>query len=148
MVARRWIPVVGDGSNLYHFIHVDDLTNFMLLLATHPKAEGEVFICGSPSAMTFKEMVSIISQYYGVSVKFIRLPATPLFALGHFFEIICRPLGIEPPIYRRRVAFFTKDRSFDTTKMRQVLEFYPVHSDEEGFKETAQWYLEQGWLSV
>lgn len=148
MVSQKWIPIIGDGSNLYHFIHVDDLTDFMFLVAIHPKAKGEVFICGSPSAMTFEKMVSIIARYYGVKVKYIRLPAPPLFALGYFFELICRPLGIEPPIYRRRVAFFTKDRSFNTEKIRKILDFYPIHSDEQGIEETAQWYLEQGWISI
>ncbi|NEO62112.1 MAG: NAD(P)-dependent oxidoreductase, partial [Moorea sp. SIO4G2] len=99
-------------------------------------------------AITFQKMVSIISEYYGISFKFIRLPAAPLFALGDFFEFICRPLGIEPPIYRRRLAFYTKDRSFNTAKMINLLGFVPVHSDEEGLKELAQWYLDQGWISL
>ncbi|NEQ56445.1 MAG: NAD(P)-dependent oxidoreductase [Moorea sp. SIO4A1] len=148
MVGRKWIPIIGNGSNLLHLIHVDDLTNFFILSATHPKAVGEVFICGSKEAITFKEMVYIISEYYGISFKFISLPAAPLFALGDFLEFICRPLGIEPPIYRRRLAFYTKDRSFNTAKMINLLGFVPVHSDEEGLKELAQWYLDQGWISL
>lgn len=147
-VAKGRVPLIGNGSNLLHFIHVDDLTNFFLLSATHPKAVGETFICGSPSAMTFKEMVDIISKYYQVSVKFIRFPAAPVFALGDFLEFICRPSGIEPPIYRRRLAFYTKDRSFNTTKMRELVAFSPKHTDEEGLKELAQWYLDQKWLDV
>ncbi|MBE9126148.1 MULTISPECIES: NAD-dependent epimerase/dehydratase family protein [unclassified Coleofasciculus] len=147
-VSRQWVPVIGDGNNLLHFIHVDDLTNFFILAATHPHAVGEVFICGSPEAMPFKKMVSIISDYYGTPVRFIKFPAVPLFALGDFFEVICRPLGIEPPIYRRRLAFYTKDRSFNTSKMNHLLGFVPAHSDEEGLKELAQWYLDQGWISL
>ncbi len=147
-VAQKWVPVIGTGKNLLHFIHVDDLTDFLILTATHPKAVGETFICGSQKAMTFRQMVSIISEYYGVSVRFIKLPRLPLFLLGYLFEIICRPLGIEPPIYRRRLAFFTKDRSFNTAKMSNLLGFIPKHSDEEGLKELAQWYLDQAWISV
>jgi len=145
-VYRQWVPVIGEGNNLLHFIHVDDLTNFLILAATHPKSDGEVFICGSPEAISFKKMVSIISDYYGNSVKFIKFPAAPLFALGYLFEVICRPLGIEPPIYRRRLAFYTKDRSFNTSKMNNLLGFVPAHSDEEGLKELAQWYVDQGWI--
>ena len=147
-VAKKCIPVIGTGNNLLHFIHVDDLTDFLILAATHPKAIGEVFICGSPEAMTFKQMVAIISKYYDVSVKFIRLPKALLFFLGYCFEIICQPLGIEPPIYRRRLAFFTKDRSFNPEKMRNLLGFVPAHSDEEGLKELAQWYLDNDWISL
>lgn len=147
-VSRGWVPVIGDGSNLLHFVHVDDLTDFLLLTATHPKAIGETFICGSDKAISFKQMVKFISESYHVSAKMIQFPAAPMFALGDFCEFICRPLGIEPPIYRRRLAFYTKDRSFNTTKMRNLLGFSPKHSDEEGLKELAQWYLDKGWISL
>ena len=146
MVRRKWVPSIGNGGNLLHLIHVDDLTNFFILAATHPQAVGEVFICGNKEAVTFKKMVSIISEYYGVKARFISLPAAPLFALADFCELICRPLGIEPPIYRRRLAFYTKDRSFNTEKMRNVLGFIPAHSDEEGLRESAQWYIDKGWI--
>ncbi|MGF1480875.1 MAG: NAD-dependent epimerase/dehydratase family protein [Cyanophyceae cyanobacterium] len=147
MVTRQWVPVIGDGSNLLHFIHVDDLTNFFILGATHPRAVGEVFICGSKEAMSFKHMVALISDYYGVTARFIRLPAAPLFALGDLLEAVCRHFGIEPPIYRRRLAFYTKDRSFNTQKMQNLLGFVPAHSDREGLEELAQWYLNHDWIS-
>ena len=53
---------------------------------------------------------------------------------------------IAPPLYRRRVAFFTKDRSFDTRKIRERLGFVPRYTDEEGLAMTARWYKEHGWL--
>jgi nucleoside-diphosphate-sugar epimerase len=148
MVSRRWVPVVGDGSNLYHFIHVDDLTDFFLVAATHPQAEQEVFICGSPEAMTFKKMVDLIGECYQVHPQLVQIPAAPLFALGDLCELICKPLGIQPPIYRRRIAFYTKDRSFNTAKMRNLLGFKTAHSDEAGLRETAKWYVDQGWVSL
>ena len=147
MVVRGWVPAIGNGSNLLHFIHVDDLTNFLILCGRHSQAVNEVFICGSQKALSLKSMVSIISDYYGVSARFIRLPAAPLFALGYLFELVCRPLGVEPPIYRRRLAFYTKDRSFDTGKM-QRLGFVPSHSNEDSLQEMAQWYVDQGWIAL
>jgi dihydroflavonol-4-reductase len=144
---QGWVPVIGNGSNLLHFIHVDDLTDFMIVTATHEKAVGETFICGSEEAMTFKDMVTLISQYYGSDAKFLKLPKKPLFWIGDILEGICRPFGIEPPVYRRRLAFYTKDRSFNTFKMRNMLGFSTKHSDEDGLRELAQWYLDNGWLS-
>lgn len=148
MVSKGWVPAIGDGSNLLHFIHVDDLTDCLILTAIHPKAAGETFICGSERAMTFREMVSLISDYYSVPIKFVSLPAAPLFAIADLCEMIFRPLGIEPPIYRRRLAFYTKDRSFNTSKVRNLIGFQPNHSDKEGLKELAQWYLEEKWVSL
>ncbi|MGB7085951.1 MAG: NAD-dependent epimerase/dehydratase family protein, partial [Phormidesmis sp.] len=148
MVSKGWVPAIGNGSNLLHFIHVDDLTDCLLVTAIHPNAIGETFICGSKQAITFREMVSLISDYYSVPIKFISLPATPLFAIADLCEMIFRPLGMEPPIYRRRLAFYTKDRSFNTSKIRNLLGFTPSHSDKEGLKELAQWYLEEKWVSL
>lgn len=148
MVSKGWVPAIGDGSNLLHFIHVDDLTDCLILTAIHPKAIGETFICGSERAITFRELVSLISEQYSVPARFVQLPAKPLFALADLCELIFRPLGIEPPLYRRRLAFYTKDRSFDTSKMRSMLGFEPRHSDREGLREMAQWYVDKQWVSL
>ena len=147
-VVKKRIPVIGDGSNLLHFVHVDDLTNFFILSATHEKAVGEVFICGGKKAMTFQEMVTIVGNYYQIKPRFLKVPAAPVFAIGDLMEFVCRPLGIEPPIYRRRLAFYTKDRSFDTSKMTRLLGFEPAHTNTKSLEELAQWYVEQGWISL
>lgn len=147
-VSRKWVPLVGSGNHLYHLIHVDDLTDFLILIAVHPKALGEVFICGNKEAITYREIVRIIAEHYNVRVRFIKIPVAPLFVLAGMCELIFPTLGLEPPLYRRRVAFFTKDRSFNTQKMRNLLGFVPKYSEEEGLKETAQWYLEKGWVSL
>ena len=148
MVGKGWVPAIGDGSNLLHFIHVDDLTDCLLVTATHPKAVGETFICGNERAITFREMVSLISEQYSVPARFLSLPGAPLFALADLCELVFRPLGIEPPIYRRRLAFYTKDRSFNTAKVRNLLGFVPQHSDQEGIKAVGQWYLDHQWVSL
>lgn len=141
------VPVIGNGSNLLHLIHVDDLTDFFVVAATHAKAVGETFICGSEKSITFKEMVHEIGEYYDSNPTFVKFPKAPAFFMGDVLEAICRPFGIEPPIYRRRLAFYTKDRSFDTSKMRNMLGFATKHSDRDGLRELAEWYLKEGWLT-
>ena len=48
------------------------------------------------------------------------LPVWPFWMAGAVCEAVCAPLGIEPPIYRRRVDFFTKSRAFDITRARDA----------------------------
>ena len=43
----------------------------------------------------------------------VQLPVWPFWLAGALCEAVCVPLGIEPPLYRRRVDFFTKSRAFD-----------------------------------
>ncbi|OVE76031.1 oxidoreductase [bacterium E08(2017)] len=146
MAVKPLFVLLGNGKCLYHLIHVEDLTDVMILAATHPDAQGEAFIVGSPAAVTLEEMGRVIAARLGVKHKVIRLPVGPFFLAGDICESVCKPLGISPPIYRRRVAFFTKDRSFDTKKLRDKLGYKCKYTDEEGLGETAEWYREKGWL--
>ena len=147
MAKWPFFPVLGRArGQLYHLIHVDDLAGILIRAALHPKAQGEVFIGGDPSALALADIVSIISSEYGRKARMIRIPAWPFFWMAAFCETICRPFGIAPPIYKRRVAFFTKDRSFDTSKLRNLLGFQYSRTTEQGLRETARWYRDKGWI--
>ena len=139
-------PILGRGRHLYHLIHVDDLAEILLLSVTHPLALGEAFIAGNDTPIGLERMVEVIGATLGRRVRFVRLPVAPFFALADVTEAVCRPLGLDPPIYRRRVAFFTKDRAFDTSKLRQRLGYVCRYSNEDGLADTARWYAEHGWI--
>ncbi|OGV65341.1 MAG: oxidoreductase [Lentisphaerae bacterium RIFOXYA12_FULL_48_11] len=146
MAAWPVFPILGNGKCLYHLIHVDDLTSVMILTATHPAALNETFICGNPDPIKLEEIGRTIASELGMNTRVIRLPAWPFFALGAVCEAVCKPFGIEPPIYRRRVAFFTKDRAFNTSKLQEKLGYSYKYSNKEGLIQTARWYVENGWL--
>lgn len=147
MAQRRYFPLFGSGAGLYHLIHVEDLARIIVLAAVHPSAQGDVFIAGAPQPTRLEEMVRIIASELGnAQIRCVRLPAWPLFLAADICEALCKPLGISPPLYRRRVAFFTKDRAFNTSKLHTQLGFVPSVSVEEGLKATAAWYRSNGWL--
>jgi nucleoside-diphosphate-sugar epimerase len=74
------------------------------------------------------------------------IPAAPLQWAGSLCESVCVPLGIEPPLHRRRVDFFTKHREFSIEKARRLLGYAPRVDVEEGLGRTAAWYRQAGWL--
>jgi nucleoside-diphosphate-sugar epimerase len=65
---------------------------------------------------------------------------------GALCEAVCVPLGVEPPIFRRRVDFYRKSRAFDTTRARQELGYNPTIDLKTGIHRTAEWYRSQGLL--
>ena len=146
MAAAPVFPMLGRGKCLYHLIHVDDLTDGFLLAAVHPAAQGEAFICGNETATPLERMGRIIADELGKKLRPVRIPAAPFFWAAGLCEAVCRPLKIAPPLYKRRVAFFTKDRSFDTRKIRERLGFACRWSEEAGLRATARWYKRRGWL--
>lgn len=148
MASKRVFPVFGRGKGLYHLIHVEDLTQVMMLVACDKRAVGEVFIAGNSSPSSLRDMAGIISDELGnKELTVVRLPVWPLFLAAYVCELVCKPLKVEPPLYRRRVAFFTKDRAFNTSKLHSLLGFNESFTNEAGLRTTAQWYRDNGWLS-
>jgi nucleoside-diphosphate-sugar epimerase len=147
MANKRLFPLFGKGQGLYHLIHVGDLTDIIITAALAPQALGEVYIAGNPEPSRLEDIAKLIAGEIGnKKLQFIRLPAWPLFLAADICEALCKPFKIEPPIYRRRVAFFTKDRAFDTSKLREGLGYQYSHTVEEGLRSTARWYRERGWV--
>lgn len=147
MATWPLVPVMGSAAGqLYHLIHVDDLTEIFILAAVHDSAAGGVFIAGDAAAMPLADIIRVIGAEMGRTSRFVRVPAWPFFLMADVCEAVCRPLGLAPPIYRRRVAFFTKDRSFNTARLREKLGYRYRRTTEEGLRETARWYLEHGWI--
>ncbi len=148
MATKPVFPLLGSGKCMIHLVHVDDLTNTFIIAATHPKARGETFVCGGVKEIPVADIAKIIAGHFNIKTRIIRLPITPFFILAYLCELICKPFKLEPPLFRRRVAFYSKDRHFDVTKMRTVLGYEPKYSNEEGLIQTADWYVEQGWMHV
>jgi nucleoside-diphosphate-sugar epimerase len=61
-------------------------------------------------------------------------------------EYAYKPFKKEPPLYRRRIAFFKKDRAFDISKAKNILGYDPAFDLKEGVHLTAKWYLENGYI--
>ncbi|NKB76820.1 MAG: NAD-dependent epimerase/dehydratase family protein [Gammaproteobacteria bacterium] len=146
MVNKGFFLMLGGGKGMYHLVHVDDLTNVMLLSGITPEARSEVFIAAGDEPLGMVEIAKIIAEKIGKKVRIIRLPITPFYAAAYLCERILPPLGIQPPIYRRRVDFYTKDRQFDNSKSRKLLNYEFKYTNELGIEETANWYKKNGLL--
>jgi dihydroflavonol-4-reductase len=145
-VARRRFLVLGSGRIWYHLTHVDDLSAGFRLCAVSPQAVGRTYILSGPEVTTLNELLAITAEVAGVAPLRLRLPVWPFWAAGAVCEAMCRPLGIEPPIYRRRVDFFTKSRAFDSTRARTEIGYAPAIGLREGIGRTLAWYRDHGWI--
>ena len=145
-VARRRFVILGDGKIFYHLTHVDDLVEGFRLAGAVPAAAGRTYILAGGEVTTLNELVAIIAGEAGVRPLDVHLPVWPFWIAGAACEAVCAPLGLEPPIYRRRVDFFTKSRAFDISRARAELGFAPEVDLRSGTRRTLAWYREQEWL--
>ena len=138
--------MIGSGEVLYHFTFVKDLVEGIVLAAEKEAAVGQIYIIGGDEYVTLNKFVEILAEILDVKVPRLKIPLWPVWIAGALCEWTCRPLGIEPPIFRRRVDFFVKDRAFDISKAKRELGHKPRVSLREGLKITAEWYKKQGLL--
>jgi dihydroflavonol-4-reductase len=145
-VARRKFVILGDGEICYHLTYIDDLVEGFRLCGEVPQAAGQTYILAGGEVPTLNELTKLIAADASVPPPTLHLPVWPFWIAGAACEAVCAPFGIEPPLYRRRVDFFTKSRAFDISKARADLGYRPSVDLREGIRRTLAWYRSAGWL--
>jgi len=145
-VARKRWMTLGSGEIYYHLTFIDDLVDGFRLCGVHPAAANRTYILAGGEVTTLNELVALVAEGAGVATPTWHVPVWPFWALGALCEAVCSPLGIEPPIYRRRVDFFTKSRAFDITRARTEIGFSPRVGLRDGIRRTLDWYRDHNWL--
>jgi dihydroflavonol-4-reductase len=145
-IARKRFRLLGDGSPRFQMVYIDDLTEGFRLAAESPVAAGRTYILTGNEAPTLNELVDEIAGVAHVASPRLRLPVWPFWLAGAVCEAVCIPFRIEPPIFRRRVKFFTSNRWFDTSRARAELGFAPKVTLRDGIRRTLESYRRLGWV--
>jgi nucleoside-diphosphate-sugar epimerase len=145
-VSRGRFPILGNGRIFYHLTYIDDLVDGFHLCGTARDAAGRTYILAGGEVTTLNALVQIVAEEAHVKPPRLHLPVWPFWIAGALCEAVCAPLGIEPPIYRRRVDFFTKSRAFDISRARAELGYVPKVGLHEGIARTLAWYRDNRWI--
>ncbi len=135
--------MIGNGKPLYHLTFVEDLVAGIILAGEVEASNKRVYTIGGNEYLPLEDLVALIAEILGKKVSSLKIPLPPVYMAAFCCEMICRPLGIEPPLFRRRLDFFTKDRAFDITRAKSELNYQPQISLKDGLTRTAEWYREE-----
>jgi nucleoside-diphosphate-sugar epimerase len=145
IARRRWVTL-GRGKIYYHLTYIDDLVEGLRGCGEHPAAAGRTYILAGGEVTTLNDLVALVAGVLEVPTPKIHLPVWPFWIAGAACEAACVPFGLEPPLYRRRVDFFTKSRAFDTSRARREIGYEPQVGLRDGIRRTVEWYRAHGWL--
>lgn len=147
MVQKGRFLMIGSGRTLNHPVFVENVVDCLQRAAAVPEAKGRTYLAGDAEAVTLEELVRLIAHVLGVRLRIVRFPSYRLAWLGAAaVEVACKPLGISPPIFRRRLSWFRTNRAFRIDRARQELRYAPRVDLRTGLARTAEWYREQGLL--
>jgi nucleoside-diphosphate-sugar epimerase len=145
-IKKGRFPIIGDGQNLHQLIYVDDLSRGLLAACTAPTANEQTVVLAGAEKITTNDMVSAVSDAVGSKKKVLHAPMWPFLLAATFFESTFSPLGLKPPLHRRRLDFFKKSFSFSNARAEKALDFRPQVGFREGARKTAEWYRANGML--
>jgi len=145
-VARGLFPMFGDGKTLYHPLYIDNLVDALVLSMDAGKGLGEVYLIADDEYVEIEDLVRRIARAMNTEVKIPHFPVLPVVALGHVVEKLCKPFGVVPPIFPRRVDWYRQNRAFDIRKATRDLGYVPRVPLDDGLRHTAVWYRDNGYI--
>jgi len=145
-VSRHRFLMLGTGRIYYHLTYIDDLVEGFRLCGETPQAANRTYILAGGEVTTLDDLVRIVAEVAGVAPPRWHLPVWPFWIAGAMCEAVAAPFGIEPPIYRRRVDFYTESRAFEIARARRELGYSPRVSLRDGIARTLRWYRDHGWI--
>jgi nucleoside-diphosphate-sugar epimerase len=131
----RRIPILGNGSNRYQLLAVEDLVEATVSAAEREVA-GETFNVGATEFGTVRSDLEGLIGHAGSGSRLRPVPARPA-------ELALRALELAhlSPLAEWHYRTAHRDSFVDVSKAQRLLGFAPRLSNEEALCETYDWYL-------
>jgi nucleoside-diphosphate-sugar epimerase len=131
----RRIPILGDGSNRYQLLAVEDLVEATVSAASADVA-GETFNIGATEFGTVRSDLEGLVAHAGSGSRLRPVPAKPA-------ELALRALELAhlSPLAEWHYRTAHRDSYVDVSKAKKLLGYAPRLSNEQALCETYDWYL-------
>jgi nucleoside-diphosphate-sugar epimerase len=144
LARLRPTPFVGHGNGSAFPIYVDDVTDMMVVLATHPAAVGEPFHCTPDPSPTWREFLSGYAQLAGHE-RWLSIPPVVFQLFASVISTFAKPQSQAKAL--PDLLFMSQQRvTFKMSKARNLLNWKPNVDLETGIQKCAPWLREQGLL--
>ena len=130
--------MLGDGSNRYQLLDVEDLCESIVLCATlAEEAVNDTFNIGAKAFGAMRDDYQAVLDYAGFGKRVTGLPAEPAIWLLRLLE----SLGLSP-LYKWVYETASKDSFVSIEKAETQLGFQPKYSNKDALIRNYQWYLD------
>ena len=133
----RRIYTLGDGSNRYQLLAVEDLVEAIVLSASKRAAAGETLNVGAKEFGTVRSDLQALIDHAGSSSRLRPVPVRPA-------EIALRALELArvSPLAEWHYKTAHRDSFVDISKAERILGWKPRLSNAQALIETYDWYID------
>ncbi len=132
----RRIYMLGDGTNHYQLLAVEDLVDAIVLAAEQPEAAGQTMNVGAKEFGTVRSDLQALIDHARSTSSLTPVPARPA-------EIALRGLELlrVSPLAEWHYKTAHRDSFVDVSTAERVLGWTPRHSNADALCRTYDWYL-------
>ena len=131
-------PMIGNGSNRYQLLDVEDLCQAIVLcMQLNRDKVNDIFNIGAKEFKTMKEDYQAVLNKAGFNKKILTFPATPVI----YFLRILEALKLSP-LYKWVYETASEDSFVSIEKAENKLGFSPKYSNQEALIRNFEWYLD------
>ena len=136
LTQRRKVILPGDGSVMFHAVHVDDLADAFVGAVGRSQALGQAYTGCGEEPISANDFVKAIGKAMGVTSEIVHVEPEQ-------YEALTGKLALHEgrQIYPRE---WTADAVYSNEKARRDLNWSPRYSMGEGLAMTYRWWLEEG----
>ncbi|MGH7500966.1 MAG: NAD-dependent epimerase/dehydratase family protein [Longimicrobiales bacterium] len=140
------LPVPTGGARPLQLVHVGDLARAIVLAVTAPQARGIVHIA-EPVARPWEEVAKAIARAVGRNARVWPVPANVIRSVAWVVEAGMRMASRSSLLNREKAEeLLAPGWLCETETARTALGFVSRIPLEQGLRETARWYRDNGWL--
>lgn len=133
-------PLIDGGLNLFQPLYVKDLVNALILCMTKKSVSvGRTYLVAGKDIVTYREFLLLSATLLNHNLISIPISEKLAKTLSVFSENLISTLGIEPPLTKSRVEFFSRDQAYSFGRIQKELGFFPETSLSTGLKLMIQW---------
>jgi len=133
-------PILGDGRNRIHFVHVNDAVNAIILALEKDVASGSTYNIAGPEALTQRETFALACRHLEADMPKTSAPVWLARLKVWFDETLAALRGKKPKIIAEHIDTLVSDRAFSTEKAKKELGFEPKVKLDDGIKEMVAYY--------
>ena len=130
--VQRGIPLpLASTENYRDLLYVGNLTNFLLLCAMHPGANGGTYLVSDGTPLSTSVLLRGLAKALGVPSRIFPVPPFLLQMIGHI-------TGHSAEFHR-----LLSSLRVDNSKAQSELDWKPLYTLEQGLQATANWFQEK-----
>jgi nucleoside-diphosphate-sugar epimerase len=126
--ASGWFPPLPDNTGKRSWVHVNDVAQAVMLVASHPSAAGQLYLVTDGEPLSSSEIHTLILDELGLPPRRWEIPWWSFRLAARIGDIIGRVTGRRMPLDSAVLQKITAPANYSSAKIARELGYQPKHT--------------------